>query len=110
MRDFHLSRYLDKNRNAKEEFARERLPGAVFFDIEAISDKTSSLPHMLPPGELVYTTISMPRSTASHVLIGCGAFVWLFVWLVAQFEEAMKALGLSNDDTLVVYGGKNCFR
>lgn len=29
-------------------FTAERLPGAVFFDIEDISDKASDLPHMLP--------------------------------------------------------------
>lgn len=32
-------------------FAQERIPGAVFFDIEAVSDKSTSLPHMLPSPE-----------------------------------------------------------
>ncbi|KAG6971118.1 hypothetical protein JG687_00002253 [Phytophthora cactorum] len=43
--------YLDKSRDAKQEFASERLPGAQFFDIEQISDTTSTLPHMLPKSE-----------------------------------------------------------
>lgn len=30
------------------DFARERLPGAVRFDIEAFSDPASALPHMVP--------------------------------------------------------------
>jgi len=35
-------------RDAKSEFATSHIPGAVFFDIEAISDRTNALPHMLP--------------------------------------------------------------
>lgn len=70
--------YLDKSRSGKQEFAAERLPGAAFFDIEAVADGASSLPHMLPPP--------------------------------ADFARAMTALGVANDDTVVVYAGKNCFR
>ncbi|MEZ5843575.1 MAG: 3-mercaptopyruvate sulfurtransferase [Hyphomicrobiaceae bacterium] len=35
-------------RNAKAEFLVEHIPGAVFFDIDEIADKSSPLPHMLP--------------------------------------------------------------
>jgi thiosulfate/3-mercaptopyruvate sulfurtransferase len=35
-------------RDAKSEFAAGHIPGAVFFDIDAISDHASPLPHMLP--------------------------------------------------------------
>lgn len=70
--------YLDKSRNGRQEYETARLPGAVFFDIEEISDKTSTLPHMLPTS--------------------------------STFETAMQYLGINNDDTIVVYGGKNCFR
>ncbi len=35
-------------RDARAEFARAHIPGAVFFDIDAIADMTSPLPHMLP--------------------------------------------------------------
>lgn len=37
-----------ENRNAKEEFRAGHIPGAVFFDIDAIADHSTSLPHMLP--------------------------------------------------------------
>jgi thiosulfate/3-mercaptopyruvate sulfurtransferase len=33
---------------AQEEYARRHIPGAVFFDIDAISDHGNPLPHMLP--------------------------------------------------------------
>jgi thiosulfate/3-mercaptopyruvate sulfurtransferase len=39
------------NRDAKAEYAAGHIPGAVFFDIDAIADKTSPLPHMLPGPE-----------------------------------------------------------
>ncbi|CAN5296855.1 3-mercaptopyruvate sulfurtransferase [soil metagenome] len=35
-------------RNAAEEYAAAHIPGAVFFDIDAIADRSNPLPHMLP--------------------------------------------------------------
>lgn len=35
-------------RDARAEFEQAHLPGAVFFDIETISDHANPLPHMLP--------------------------------------------------------------
>lgn len=37
-----------ENRNPRAEYLKERIPGAIFFDIDAISDTSSPLPHMLP--------------------------------------------------------------
>ncbi len=38
-------------RDARAEFAQAHIPGAVFFDIDAIADSDTSLPHMLPSPE-----------------------------------------------------------
>lgn len=35
-------------RDGAEEFLKTHIPGAVHFDIDAIADRSSSLPHMLP--------------------------------------------------------------
>jgi thiosulfate/3-mercaptopyruvate sulfurtransferase len=35
-------------RDARTEYATGHIPGAVFFDLDATSDQTTSLPHMLP--------------------------------------------------------------
>ena len=35
-------------RDPRAEYERVHIPGAVFFDIDEISDETSDLPHMLP--------------------------------------------------------------
>ncbi|WP_113650236.1 3-mercaptopyruvate sulfurtransferase [Escherichia albertii] len=40
-----------EDRNVAQEYLHSHIPGAVFFDIEALSDQTSPLPHMLPRPE-----------------------------------------------------------
>lgn len=40
--------FLDQGRDPRAEHALARLPGAVFFDLDAVSDQASPLPHMLP--------------------------------------------------------------
>ena len=58
-------------RNARAEYEATHIPGAVFFDIDAIADTSIPLPHMLPSA--------------------------------AQFAEAVGALGIGNDNKIVVY-------
>lgn len=41
-----------------QEFSRAHIEGAQFFDIEAISDKDTDLPHMLPPASQFETAVS----------------------------------------------------
>jgi thiosulfate/3-mercaptopyruvate sulfurtransferase len=38
-------------RDPRQEFAAAHIPGAVFFDIDAIADPGTSLPHMLPSAD-----------------------------------------------------------
>ena len=40
-----------ERRNPHAEFLAGHIPGALFFDIDAISDSATPLPHMLPPAE-----------------------------------------------------------
>jgi thiosulfate/3-mercaptopyruvate sulfurtransferase len=61
-------------RDARAEFVQAHVPGAVFFDIDAIADRKTTLPHMLPSTE--------------------------------EFARAMGALGIGDDDRVVVYGGR----
>lgn len=42
----------NEDRDARKEYEEEHIPGAVFFDIDAIKDPESPLPHMLPPPEV----------------------------------------------------------
>lgn len=40
-----------EGRSGHEEYLQAHIPGAVFFDIDALSDRKTDLPHMLPPAE-----------------------------------------------------------
>jgi len=46
-----------QHRNALEEYQQHHLPGALFFDIDAVADLSSSLSHMLPKAEDFADTI-----------------------------------------------------
>jgi thiosulfate/3-mercaptopyruvate sulfurtransferase len=64
-------------RNARAEYDAAHIPGAVFFDIDVLSDETSPLPHMLAKPEL--------------------------------FAAGMRALGINDDDFVVVYDGAGIY-
>jgi thiosulfate/3-mercaptopyruvate sulfurtransferase len=66
-----------QKRDAKAEYLAAHIPGAVFFDINAVADDSTDLPHMLPGPE--------------------------------QFGEAAGALGITENDTIVVYDGTGFF-
>ena len=51
LRIIDASWWLD-GRDARADFERERLPGAVFFDLDAVSDRNSPYPHMLPSPDI----------------------------------------------------------
>ena len=53
-----------EHRNLAEEYRSGHLPGAVFFDIEALSDHTSPLPHMMPRPEAF--AVAMRELGVSH--------------------------------------------
>jgi thiosulfate/3-mercaptopyruvate sulfurtransferase len=55
----------------KDDYLAAHIPGAVFFDVDAVSDHDNPLPHMFPSA--------------------------------AQFGRDVGALGIGNDDTVVLY-------
>ena len=66
----------NENKDARALFEQEHIPGAQFFDIDAVSTP-SDLPHTAPTPEI--------------------------------FAAAMGAMGITADDTVVVYDQKNMF-
>lgn len=57
-------------RDGRAEFEAARIPGAVFFDIDAISDKTSSLPHMLAsPAQFAAAVGALGISESDDIVI-----------------------------------------
>ncbi|KAJ3679335.1 hypothetical protein LUZ60_017346 [Juncus effusus] len=47
-----------ENRKAFQEYQDAHIPGALFFDIDGISDRTTNLPHMLPSEEAFASAVS----------------------------------------------------
>ena len=63
-----------QNRNGRAEYEAGHIPGAVFFDIDEISDKTSSLPHMLPDAALFAQHMArLGISDQAHLIVYDGA-------------------------------------
>ena len=89
------------SRDAAAEYASgPRIPGARFFDIDAISDRSSPLPHMLPAAsELAAAAASLGVSLGRPVVVydGAGLFSAARVWW------SLRALGHAR--TAVLDGG-----
>ena len=47
-----------QKRDPKAEFAQQHIPGALYFDIDEIADKSNPLPHMLPSAEQFAAQVS----------------------------------------------------
>ena len=76
-------------RDAMAEYEGAHIPGALFFDIEAFSDETSPLPHMLPPAtKMVSRLQKLGIGDSSRILvydnspIHTAARVW---WMLTSF-------------------------
>ena len=71
------------NRDGKAEYDHGRIPGAVNFDINAIADTSSSLPHMLPSPQMFAEAVgAMGISEPDDIIIydGLGVFSSARVW------------------------------
>jgi thiosulfate/3-mercaptopyruvate sulfurtransferase len=63
-------------RNPAAEYRSGHIPGALFFDLDATSDTTTSLPHMLPPPDVFaaqMSSLGLNDSDAIVVYDGSGA-------------------------------------
>ncbi len=72
-----------QNRDGKAEYAAAHIEGAVFFDIDAIADTSSGLPHMLLGAEEFAETVgAMGISDADTIVVydGAGLFSAARVW------------------------------
>ena len=124
---------LRADRDPMADFMTERIQGARFFDLDAISDRGSPLPHMLPsevctsqnpsfdyalthspPACLTGAPPDMCMSRGSHksssavdrdiCMNTCTPY-----YVQAAFAAAADALGISNDTTVVVYDTQGVF-
>ncbi|MDZ4382749.1 MAG: 3-mercaptopyruvate sulfurtransferase [Parvibaculum sp.] len=87
-------------RDARAEYEREHIPGAVFFDIDEICDLDSSFPHMLPSPEKFSSRVrAMGLGDGNRIVIydGAGLFSAARVWWMFRV--------MGHDDVTVLDGG-----
>lgn len=59
-----------EQRDVAGEYRADHLPGALFFDIEALSDRTSPLPHMMPrPEAFAVAMRELGVSSDKHLVV-----------------------------------------
>ncbi|HYC18917.1 MAG TPA: 3-mercaptopyruvate sulfurtransferase [Pseudolabrys sp.] len=72
-----------QNRDAKAEYLAAHIPGAVFFDIDAVADDSTDLPHMLPgPDQFGRAAGDLGISEKDTIVVydGVGLFSAARVW------------------------------
>lgn len=82
-----------QNRNGAEEYAAGHVPGAVFFDQDAIADHTSGLPHTIPSPELFKREVEMLGISDTDTIVvydGPGIFTAPRVWWLFRLFGAKK--------------------
>ncbi|KAL2467034.1 Thiosulfate/3-mercaptopyruvate sulfurtransferase 1 [Abeliophyllum distichum] len=73
----------DEQRNPLQEYQVAHIPGALFFDVDGISDRISNLPHMLPSEEAFAAAVSalgIENKDGLVVYDGKGIFSAARVW------------------------------
>ncbi len=83
-------------RDPRAEFESAHIPGAVFFDIEEVSDLASALPHMLPPPEKFASRMqALGLGDGSRIIVydnsplRSAARVWWMLTLFGAHEVAI---------------------
>lgn len=73
----------DMKRDAEAEYSGEHIPGAVFFDVDANADTSSTLPHMLPQADefsRIAGELGICETDIIVVYDGLGLFSAARVW------------------------------
>lgn len=87
-------------RDAKAEYASAHIPGAVFFDIDDLSDESSPLPHMLAPA---------PKFASRMRKLGLGDGNLIVVYDGAGIYSAPRAWwmlrAMGHEDVAILDGG-----
>ena len=71
------------NRDPRAEYLERHIPGAVFFDLDAISDQTTDLPHMMPtPVSFAASMGKLGVGDGAQIVVydGAGLFSAARVW------------------------------
>ena len=87
-------------RDAAAEYRERHIPGAVFFDLDDISDDASSLPHMMPPAEKFASRVrNLGLGDGNRIVIydSVGIYSAARAWWMFRFH--------GHDEVAVLDGG-----
>jgi thiosulfate/3-mercaptopyruvate sulfurtransferase len=87
-----------QNRDAMAEFGNARIPGAVYFDIDAIADVNSGLPHTLPSPTFFGSSVGAMGIGDSDTIVvydGLGMFSAPRVWWMFRIFGAKNTFVLN---------------
>jgi thiosulfate/3-mercaptopyruvate sulfurtransferase len=89
-----------EGRSAYQEYLTERIPGALFFDIDEVADTVSNLPHMLPAPEKFSS-----RMRSMGIGDGCRIIVYdsKGLFSAARAWWTFRVMGV--EDVAVLNGG-----
>jgi thiosulfate/3-mercaptopyruvate sulfurtransferase len=90
----------DAKRDAKAEYSAAHIPGAVFFDLDEISDTSSPYPHMLPAPEKFASRVKALGLGDGHRIVvydGAGLFSAARVWWMFKY--------MGHEEVFVLDGG-----
>ena len=88
------------NRDARAEYRAAHIPGAIFFDIDDLSDEASPLPHMLAPAAKFASRMRRLGLGDGHLIVaydGAGIYSAPRAWWM------LRAMG--HEDVVVLDGG-----
>ncbi len=83
-----------QKRDAKAEYVAAHIPGAVFFDINAIADASTDLPHMLPgPDQFAAAAGALGIAETDTIVVydGTGLYSAPRVWWTFRIFGAKEA-------------------
>ncbi|MGH6908672.1 MAG: 3-mercaptopyruvate sulfurtransferase [Phenylobacterium sp.] len=94
-----------ENRHPHAEYLEAHIPGAVFFDIDTIADRSVDLPHMLPTSEAFAQAAGRLGLSREATIVAYDTFG---VRAAARVWWTLKVMGFSN--VFVLDGGLRAWR
>jgi thiosulfate/3-mercaptopyruvate sulfurtransferase len=85
------------NRDGRAEYSQAHIPGAVFFDIDAVSDHSTGLPHMLPSPDVFAEAVGKLGISHTDTIVvydAAGLFSAPRVWWMFKIMGAKNVFVL----------------
>jgi thiosulfate/3-mercaptopyruvate sulfurtransferase len=83
-----------------DDYLGAHIPGAVFFDVDAIADSSNSLPHMYPNAEQFARDVSALGISSGDTVVAYDSGAWM-----AAPRAWWMFLSFGNRDVMVLDGG-----